>query len=188
MFLIMFRDSQRIVPAKAKGRGKRNHDFNKPLSGLDIETLLASPSQKRIKISAENAIPEYKQALPGFDIEDPSKIHDVAKAATDQMGAITRSIIASSTGTNDYSRAIAQIEVMREELLNLEELTIYDNFIRNLKQKLLAGELGGNRREFFWEVKKHKLGLITKESNENSDVTEEEAREFYKMGNNLPLR
>lgn len=67
---------------------------------------------------------------------------------------------------------------MREELIEMEEPGAFNDFIRSLKRKLLAEELGGDRREMWWEIKKNKLGLIDKKSSEQSTVDEEEGKTF----------
>ena len=62
--------------------------------------------------------------------------------------------------------------------MDLEEPGIYNDLIRQLKKKLLVEELGGDRREMWWEVRKNRLGLIEKKSSEVSTVDEEEAKAF----------
>ena len=63
-------------------------------------------------------------------------------------------------------------------MIDLEEPAIYNDFIKDLKQKLLTEKLGGDRREMWWEVRKAKLGLIQKSVSEQSNVYEEEAKLF----------
>jgi ATP-dependent DNA helicase 2 subunit 2 len=155
------------VPPKAKG--KRGRDIVKPLSGLDVEALLGR--EKRAKITTENAIPEFKQMLE--TAEDLSSIQEAAK----QMATIIRSLITHSLGDSGYGRAIANIATMREELINMEEPDLYNDFVADLKRRLLAGELGGDRRDMMWEIRKAKLGLIDKKASEISEVTEDQATE-----------
>lgn len=155
------------MPAKAKG--KRYRDAVKPLSGLDVDSLLGK--EKRAKISNDNAIPEFKQMLE--TTEDPNGIEEAAK----QLSAIIREQITESFGDSGYGRAIEELRVMKEELTSLEEPLLYNNFIRDLKKGLLAGELGGERREMWWEIRKNRLGMIDSKKSEVSEVTEEEAEE-----------
>ncbi|KAI9775918.1 MAG: ATP-dependent DNA helicase II subunit 2 [Geoglossum umbratile] len=157
------------VPPKQKGR-KRNRDQPNPLSGLNVEELLGR--QKRTRISTENAIPEFKQMLA--TTEDPGAIQDAAK----QMSHIIISQIKHSLADSGYGRAAGGLRVMREELAALEEPGIYNDFIKDLKRKMLAGELGGDRREMWWEIRRNQLGFITKRMSGLSSVTDEEAREF----------
>ncbi|KAK4186558.1 SPOC like C-terminal domain-containing protein [Podospora australis] len=155
------------VPEKGKGRFKKN--TVKPLSGLDIDSLLGE--SKRKTISADNAIPEFKQILSSADD------HDVIESAVKQMGDIIRKLITDSFADLFYPRAAENLRVMREELTNLEEPTLYNKFLKTLKKSLLSGELGGDRREMWF---KHIIGghlsLITNEDSEVSDVTEDEAK------------
>ena len=58
-----------------------------------------------------------------------------------------------------------------------DEPTLYNEFLVQLKEKLLKEELGGDRRELWWLVRRSKLGLIDERQSEQSKVTEEEAKE-----------
>ena len=155
------------MPPKVKG--KRGRDPIKPLSGLDVDALLGR--EKRAKITTDNAIPEFKQMLE--TAEHISVIEEAAK----QMSIIIRSLITHSLGDSGYGRAIANLATMREELINMEEPNLYNDFIKDLKKRLLGGELGGDRRDMMWEIRKAKLGLIDKSASEVSDVTEDQATE-----------
>ena len=181
------------MPPKAKG--KRGRDLIKPLSGLDVDALLGR--EKRAKITTDNAIPEFKQMLE--TAEDINVVEEAAK----QMGTIIRSLIMHSLGDSGYGRAIANLATMREELINMEEPGLYNDFVRDLKKRLLGGELGGDRRDMMWEIRKAKLGLIDKKVSEISDVMEAEVTEvcdrssvrsnanfvqFYSMRTELPHR
>jgi ATP-dependent DNA helicase 2 subunit 2 len=104
---------------------------------------------------------------------------DTIKDATKQMSSIIRSVITHSLGDGGYGRAVANLTVMQEELVNMEEPGLYNEFIKDLKKRILAGDLGGDRREMMWEIRKAKLGLIDKSKSELSDVTEAEASEVY---------
>ncbi len=139
------------------------------MSGLDVDALLGR--EKRAKITTENAIAEFKQMLE--TAEDISSIKEAAK----QMGTIIRSLITHSLGDSGYGRAIANLATMREELINMEEPDLYNNFVKDLKKRLLGGELGGDRRDMMWEIRKARLGLIDKKASEVSDVTENEVTE-----------
>lgn len=154
------------VPPKAKGR--RQKEVVKPLSGLDIDALLDSPSDS---INPQNAIPEYRRSLA--TASDLS----VVESATRQMGAIIRDIISASFGGNADERALEHMGAMRTELLNFEEPELYNAFARDLKSRLLSGELGGDRREMWWKVKRARLGLLEGKESEVSKVTEAEAKE-----------
>lgn len=157
------------VPPKQKGR-KRTREFEKPLSGLNIEELLGR--EKRVKLSPENAVPEFKQALNTTD-----SVEDI-KSITNQFSTIIQDYIRHSMGDNGYGRAVEAVRVMKEELIELEEPGVFNDFMRNLKKKIFAEELGGDRKEMWYRIRVNKLGLIDKRTTDLSDVTEEEAKKF----------
>lgn len=158
------------MPPKAQSR-RRNRNEIKPLSGLDVNALLGT-KPKKPKITPENPIPEFRQAL------DVAKSHDAFVEAAHQIGSIIETRIKDSFGDVNYNRAIEELGVMREEMIEMESPMIWNEYIEGLKGKLLGDELGGDRREMWWEVKKNKLGLIERKSSERSSVTEEEAKAF----------
>jgi ATP-dependent DNA helicase 2 subunit 2 len=163
------------VPPKAKG--KRRRETIRPLSGLDVEELLGQ--NKKVKISHENSIPEFKQMLARS--ESLSQIED----ATKQMGDIVCTLIKESFADINYDRAAENLRAMREELINFEEPGLYNNFLRGLKKKINSGQLDGDRREM-WRDKiiAGRLNLITDRESEVSDITEEEAK---KVCSSLPI-
>lgn len=126
---------------------------------------------KRSKISAENAIPEFKQALSRA--ENVDAIRDAVR----QMGSIIESQINHSLAHANYDRVIERLGTMREELVEYEEPVAFNDFLRALKGKLAKEELGGDRKELWWFVRKGKLGLIEKREVETSMVGDDEARE-----------
>lgn len=158
------------VPPRTQSR-KRNRDEVKPLSGLDVGALLGS-KPKKPKITPENPIPEFRQAL---DVAD--SIEGIRDAAQ-QLSAIIETHIKDSFGDIAYPRAVEELKVLRDEMIDLEEPAIYNDFIKDLKQKLLTEKLGGDRREMWWEIRKAKLGLVEKRVSEQSNVGEEEAKLF----------
>ena len=157
------------MPPKTKGR-KRLREAEKPLSGLDVDALLKQ-EPKRTKISPENAIPEFKQMLSRADSLDI--IHDAIK----QMASIIESLIKHSLGDANYDRVVEGLGTMREELVDYEEPALYNDFLGALKGKILGEELGGDRKELWWLIRKSKLGLIDRATSDVSKVTEDEANE-----------
>lgn len=168
--LIKTADIKRVPP---RPKGRRTKDVIKPLSGLDVDALLKT--DHRTEIRPENAIPEFKQALSIADSEE--KIRE----ATRQMGAIVKRLVEGSVGVSGYARAIADLGTMREELLDLEMPEFYNDFMKEFKEEILGGKLGGDRREFWFEVRKGRLGLVTKDESEVSDVRDDEANGFLSV-------
>lgn len=162
------------VPPKVKGRGKRNRaERDKPISGLDIDALLGNPN--RVKIDPSNLVPSFKNALAASD--DLEAIKEAAQSMSTEI----RSLIKSSVGDSGYGRAMEALRVMRDELTELEEPEIWNEFIRDLKSKLLEGKLNGNRKDMWWKVRGSRYGLVDRKRSFVSDVTEEEASAFYKV-------
>jgi ATP-dependent DNA helicase 2 subunit 2 len=155
------------VPPKQKGR-KRTREVDKPLSGLNVEELLGR--EKRAKISADNPVPEFKQILA--TTEDLTAIRD----AVQQMSNIVQSYIRHSVGTSGYGKAVEAIRVMKEEMVELEEPGIFNEFLRDLKKKILGKELGGERGEMWYNIKVNHLGLVDHRVSELSDVSPEDAQ------------
>lgn len=105
------------------------------------------------------------------------EIEDI-KDAVQQMGSIVENQIKDSFGDSNYARAVEELGVMRSELTELEEPVLYNDALRSLKKKIMAEELGGDRREMWWFIRKSRMGLIDQRISTVSDVTEEEAKEF----------
>ncbi|OJJ03536.1 hypothetical protein ASPVEDRAFT_737011 [Aspergillus versicolor CBS 583.65] len=157
------------VPPKAKGR-KRAREPEKPLSGLDVDALLNQ--EKRVKISPNNAIPEFKQTLA------QAETIETTKDAVKQMRSIIEDQIRHSFGDANYDRVTEGLGTIREELISYEEPSLYNEFMKQLKEQILKEKLGGDRRELWWLIKRSKLGLIDQGQSELSAVTEEEAKAF----------
>jgi ATP-dependent DNA helicase 2 subunit 2 len=134
-----------------------------------VDALLSG--DKKEKISADNAIPEFKQALGSS--EEVEQIEDAAK----QMGSIVKTLVTDSFGDSKYERAMECIGVMREELISLEEPGLYNNFVRDMKKGLLSGALGGDRRDFWFKLRWSRRGVIDQGQSEFSNVTPEQAEE-----------
>ncbi|OAL30921.1 hypothetical protein AYO20_08506 [Fonsecaea nubica] len=165
------------VPSKVKGRRRyRDREAEKPLSGLNVEDLFRktrpSTEHGKVRISANNAIPEFKQLL------DSTDDMEIVKDAVSQMQKILENLARSDFGGQNYPRIVAGLGEMRQELLGFEEPMLYNTVVRELKHKIFDEQLGGNRRELWWAIRKSKLGLISKDEDERSSVDASEADEF----------
>ena len=87
------------------------------------------------------------------------------------MEALVREAITNSFADMLYGKACDMMMVMREELIDLDEPNIYNDFVRCLKDELLAGKLGGNRTDMWKEIQKRRLGFITTQESERSGIT-----------------
>lgn len=100
------------------------------------------------------------------------------------MAGIIEGLIKHSLGEANYDRVIEALGTMREELVDYEEPALYNHFLAALKGKILGEELGGDRKELWWLVRKSKLGLIDQATSEVSKVTEQEAKEVSPQEHN----
>lgn len=67
---------------------------------------------------------------------------------------------------------------MRSELIELEEVNIWNEWVRGLREVVLGGGLGGDRKELWREVARSRVGLVENKEVEGGGggVGEEEAR------------
>lgn len=141
------------VPAKSKGSGTTTF----PKSGLDITALLA-PRQATGKITPENCIPEFKQALR----TTTTGLTGLTNAVSQFTTIIKNKISAPAFVDRDYAGVIKLLSVLKEEMIEYEEPGTYNRFMVELKREVLGGKLGGDRRDFWAEVgrKWNGLGLV----------------------------
>lgn len=147
-----------------------------PKSGLDISSLLSDRnSANSNRVSSDNAIPEFKQILEVADSVE------VILDATKQFGDIIIRWITDSLGSSKYDQAVEAIRIMKEECVSVEEPSAYNDFMLDLKSRLLKKELQGDRQEMWWKIRVSKLGLIEKKMSLSSNVSEEEARKVRRL-------
>ncbi|KAI5304600.1 ATP-dependent DNA helicase II subunit 2 [Ascosphaera pollenicola] len=149
------------VPPRTKGR-KREREAEKPLSGLDVESLLG---KRQKKLDPNNAIPEYIRSL--FNAPDTSTF----KEATDEFATIIENRIRTSLGDQNYERAIEELAVMRKELIEYEEPDLYNETIYRLIEKIDGEQLNGDRKEMAYLIRKNKLGSIEADETGLSNVS-----------------
>ncbi|KAK4635019.1 ATP-dependent DNA helicase II subunit 2 [Fulvia fulva] len=164
------------VPAKARGKRYSRKEAPKPLSDLDVTALLAQdPNRKNKRIDPKNAVPEFKQILE--NAEDEEQLADACK----QLKNIVYDWIKHSVGDSNYGRAVEAIRVMREGMIELEFPGPYNAFLKELKEKTLGDDLGGERREMWYRVRVNRMKPILKGECEASEVTEEDAKQWMSM-------
>jgi ATP-dependent DNA helicase 2 subunit 2 len=161
------------VPPKAKGKRGNRKPASVPLSNLDVAALLAQdPKRRTRRIDPKNAGPEFKQILASTD--DMEEVKNAFK----QMKFIILDWINHSIGQSKYGMAVEGILTMREEAIDLEVPDLYNDFLRELKDKIFGNELSGDRAAMWYEVRKARMGLIMKEESSVSEVTAEENKSF----------
>lgn len=176
-------DLKKVPPQLRSRKGRKGgQDTEKPLSGLDVSALLSGSTTRSKSIDPQNAIPEFKQLLAAA-----SSVAEIHNAAV-QLGGIIKDYIRHSVGDSSYGRAIEAIRVMREEMLEFEEPAAYNKFLAGLKDEVLGGGLGGERREMWFLMRANRLGLIRRAEISASEVSEEEAKAFLSASGALAMR
>lgn len=162
-----------VKPVEQKAKSRRAREQSKPKSGINIDELLGTTSAQKsgIKITLENAIPDYKQRISAEDADD-----EVMKAATSEMFELVRELIKTSLGDLNYDRARSLLAAAREEMGKLEFFEVYNDEIKKLKTDVLGEKLDGDRMELWYQLKKYDLGLL-EGPEEAGGVTWKEAKE-----------
>ena len=175
----------KTVPPKTLSR-RQNRQSTKPLSGLDLDALLGPKRSAKSTIDPQNPIPSFRQAL-----DAATSLPAITDAARSFAGIIESHI--NSFGGKDYPRAIEELGVLREEMIELEEVGVYNDVLKEIKSKLISGDLGGDRKEFWYLVGKEKIGLVVGEQGGSSStgagaVGEVEAKAFLRWDTEIVMR
>lgn len=149
---------------------KRNPD-NLPRSDLNVQELLGNKARP---IDPANAVPGFRQAVARLGDDGNMQLN----APFDEFAPIIEDWIRQSFGDVNYERAVEGIRVMRDEAVELEVPEFFNSFMRSLKSKLLGGQLGGDRKEMWFKLRRYKLGLIERRISPVSDVDDQIAQEF----------
>ena len=153
--------------------------------GLDIDAIMRdSEAAQTCRLTRVNPIPGFKQYL--IYSHDPERW----EIATAQFGEIIENRVRESFGGISYNRALEEMGVFREEAEEMQRADTWNAWLRQFKIKLVQEELGGDRAEFWYEVRKEKLGLVfedprgrpTKEERAKALTRfEEEANNFWRL-------
>lgn len=166
-------------PARGKRFGRGKKEPPKPISSLDVDDLLRQDEHRSKKrIDPKNAVPEFKQVLHAAsgDMTDIDAVRD----ACQQLQEIIHTLIKTSVGTMKNKQSLELIRIMREECYDKGVEEIFNDFIRDLKKKLLDGELNGDRTDMWFDIRRDKQGLILKTDDNPGGASKEEVDEFLK--------
>ncbi|KPI34965.1 ATP-dependent DNA helicase II subunit 2 [Cyphellophora attinorum] len=165
------------IPPKQRGR-RSKRESAKPIGDLDVDALFNTTNGHSSKktISADNAIPEYKRAM------DRAETEDQHRDLTQQMFSLVEHLVKKSFGDSNYARAVEMLGVVREELYENERAGMWREFLTGFRDKVKGGKLGGDREEFWWAVRKAKLGLIMKDEGRRRGEEDEEVRDGAEQG------
>ena len=112
---------------------------------------------------------------------DSAESPDAIREAAEGLGNLIEKHITDSFGGNLYGKAVEEMTAMRDELIEVEEPGLFNMILRKIKEKLVKGELGGERRDFWYEMKRNKIGLIDKKHSDKSEVGEDEAKQVSSL-------
>lgn len=146
------------------------------MSGLDVDALLKQPQHKRTKLDPKNAVADFTHMV------DTAESDTIFEQAALQMGQIICNLVADSLADFHYERVVECMGVFRDQMNSVEEPSHYNNFLKSFKKKILSGELGGDRREFWYRVKEARLGLIDDRMSNASKISTTEAEEVNWSG------
>lgn len=106
-------------------------------------------------------------------IDDTTKFQQAVK----QLETIIYDQIKKSTGDSLYEQAFGNIRAMREEMIDYEAPETYNQFLKDLKKKIINDELGDGRNQFIYLLGQKHLSLIDKMEAESSETSKTEAAE-----------
>lgn len=166
-------------PARGKRFGRGKKEPPKPISSLDVDDLLRQDDHRTKKqIDPLNAVPEFKQVLHAASGDDTDI--DAVRDACLQLQNIIHTLIKTSVGSFKYKQSLELIRTMREECYDKGVEEIFNDFLRDLKKKLLGEELNGNREDMWHEIRRDRQGLIVNTADNPGGASKEEADEFLK--------
>ena len=167
----------RAVPPKTQyKRTKEGGDTVRPISGLDVDSLLkegevmadgAKRSRKNgvkadIVIGDRNPCADFEKAL-----DDGVQIVD----AFEQVGDVIRQLVTDSFADTSYETASDAVQAMRSQSIIWNESNLYNKFMATFKSDLLAGKMGGPRTDFWEMLVNLRTGLVSQQEAEDDTVT-----------------
>jgi ATP-dependent DNA helicase 2 subunit 2 len=181
--LTRLKDAADIKPVPPPARGKRfgrgKKEPPKPISSLNVDELLNQDEHRSKKrIDPQNAVPEFKQVLHAASGDDTDI--DAVRDACEQLQGIIHTLIKTSVGHTKYKQALELIRTMREECYDKGVEEIFNDFMRDLKKKLLGEELNGNRDDMWHEIRRDRQGLILQTDDNPGGASKEEVDQFLK--------
>ncbi len=119
------------------------------------------------EISSVNPVNDFNKMVNDRNVDR------VADALTQMQNMIER-FVQNSLNGDLYEKAIECLVVLRETCVREDEGQAFNKFMQVLKSKFAKP---GNNEDFFQEIVKRKISLITKkETSTSSHVTDEEAK------------
>ena len=146
--------SDQRIPEVSAEEKQRKFDFNK--------------EEKVEKVSSMNPVQDFEKMIK--DREE-----DRVEEALKQMRAIILEFIRHSTQGDMYEKALSCLSAMRRACIENDEADAFNNFLKELKNRFSIGI----HQSYYETVRRNRIGLITKEESFKSNVSKEEANEFF---------
>jgi ATP-dependent DNA helicase 2 subunit 2 len=167
------------VPPPARGKRFGKKEAPKPISSLDVDDLLRQDDHRAKKrIDPNNAVPEFKQVLQAASGDDIDI--EAVRDACQQLNEIISNLIKHSVGDVNYDRSLELIRTMREQCFDNGVEDMYNDIIRDLKKKILAEELNGDRTEMWRKIRLSRMNLIVATEDNPGGASKEEAEVFLR--------
>jgi ATP-dependent DNA helicase 2 subunit 2 len=167
------------VPPPARGKRFGKKEAPKPISSLDVDDLLRQDDHRAKKrIDPNNAVAEFKQVLQAASGDDIDI--EAVRDACQQLNEIISNLIKHSVGDVNYDRSLELIRTMREQCFENGVEDMYNDIVRDLKKKILAEELNGDRKEMWGKIRVNKMNLIVATDDNPGGASKEEAEAFLK--------
>jgi ATP-dependent DNA helicase 2 subunit 2 len=83
-------------------------------------------------------------------------------------------------GDVNYDRSLELIRTMREQCFDNGVEDMYNDIIRDLKKKILAEELNGDRTEMWRKIRLSRMNLIVATEDNPGGASKEEAEVFLR--------
>ena len=202
------KDAAGVKPAEKKVPGRHKARGAQPISGLDVAALVSAEREAAGAaggIRPDHAITDFYNVLehpavvaPGADADAGTRL--LADAAG-QLGAVVEARVRESFGEQHDAWALATVDRFRARMLALDEPAPWNAWLRRFKARMVVDEELGDRRELWFHWRRWKgqreetmlqdvpgrpdppspwLSLITANETGRSEVSEAEAKEFFK--------
>ena len=145
---------EQAVPEMSAEDKQRKFDFN--------------DEEKVDKISSMNPVRDFDKMITDREVD---RVEDALK----QMREIILEFIRHSIQGDVYEKALDCLKAMRKACKDNDEAKVFNDFLKELKDRFSIGIHKG----FYEIIRNSKIGLITKDESFKSNVTKEEANEFF---------
>nr|CAG4711704.1 unnamed protein product [Naegleria fowleri] len=145
--------------------GMGDEQFNEIQQRVGLNNLFAEQANS---VKTTNPTKDFNDMLNRKDV-------DLVDKAIKEMQNVIFKLINDSIEDQYYEKVLSCVRVLREGCIRESEPELFNHFMKILKQQYSKG-----KREEFWKnyIVGNKISLITQDECDESEVTEEEAKNF----------